>query len=396
MTCRVPYTLRGGTILPENLPEPMQKSSLQRMTYLVALTGMFFYVLYIAQDILQPVAFAVLFTLLFMPISSFFEKRLSITWSVALTFITVLIPLVGLITLLSWQSVNVLDDLTVIGARMREGVVQILQAVNSKFGISQTESLGYVEDNIGTLLTTPITILTDGLTASTGVLASLALTLIYTFLLLIYRSSIRMFIISQVSEKNKETASRVLQSIRYVVQNYLSGMLIVMIILGTLNSIGLMILGVDYAFFWGFLAALLAVIPYIGTVIGGLLPFLYSVATAGSFLQPLGVVILFTSVQFIEGNLITPKIVGESVKVNPLAAIFALVVGNAVWGIGGMILALPLMGILRVIFGHIDYLKPVGLLFSSKLYYKNDRFVNVYDSDRFRLMNFFKPKEEED
>lgn len=366
------------------------------MTYLVFLGAMFFYLLYIAEDILKPVAFAVLLTLLLMPLCGFYQKKISITWAVSLTFVTVLIPLALLITLLSWQSVNVLDDLTAIGSKMRQGLVQILQAVNGKFGISQTDSVGYLEDNIGALLTTPITILTDGVSASTGVLASVILTLIYTFLLLIYRSSIRMFILSQISEKNKNTAGRVLESIRSVVQNYLSGMLTVMLILGTLNSIGLMLLGVDYAFFWGFLAALLAIIPYIGTVIGGLLPFLYSVATAASLWQPVGVVILFTTIQFIEGNLITPKIVGESVKVNPLAAIFALVVGNAIWGIGGMIIALPLMGILRVIFGHINYLKPVGLLLSSKLYYKNDRFAEVYDSDRFRLMNFFKPKEDEE
>ena len=113
-----------------------------------------------------------------------------------------------------------------------------------------------------------------------------------------------------------------------------------MLILGVLNSFGLWLIGIDYPVFWGFLGAFLAIIPYIGTAIGGLLPFLYALATTSTLWQPMAVIGWFVLVQQIEGNLITPKVLGSSVKVNPFAAIFALFFGGYLWGIPGLILAI--------------------------------------------------------
>ncbi|MEM1124742.1 MAG: AI-2E family transporter, partial [Bacteroidota bacterium] len=155
---------------------------------------------------------------------------------------------------------------------------------------------------------------------------------------------------------------------------------------------GLLLIGIKYAFFWGFLAAFLAIVPYIGTFIGGFLPFAYAMATSDSYVQPALVVLLFGTVQVLEGNIITPKVVGSSVKINPLAAILALVTGGFIWGIGGLILAIPIIAILRVVMAEIDFLKPLSALLSSDIYENEEIFEEKFDKEQFRIWHFFRKR----
>jgi predicted PurR-regulated permease PerM len=161
-----------------------------------------------------------------------------------------------------------------------------------------------------------------------------------------------------------------------------------MLVLGVLNSAGLYFIGIKYALVWGFLGALLAVVPYIGTTVGGLLPFMYAVATTSTVWQPTAVVVLYAIVQFVEGNFITPKIVGNSVKINALAAVLSIILGALIWGVPGVILAIPLLAMLRIILDHITSFKPVALLLSDDLYAESAMYLNEYNHPRYRLSSF--------
>jgi len=172
---------------------------------------------------------------------------------------------------------------------------------------------------------------------------------------------------------------------------YLKGLATVMLILGVLNSVGLLLIGIEYAFFWGFLAAFLAIIPYVGTFVGGLLPFLYALSTTDTSWQPIAVVGLFMVIQTIEGNIITPKVVGSSIHVNPLAAIMALFFGGFIWGVEGLILALPITAILRIFLVHSGRFRPFGLLLSDDVAEREMEFLGEYDQPHYRLVNFFRP-----
>ena len=157
-----------------------------------------------------------------------------------------------------------------------------------------------------------------------------------------------------------------------------------------MNSLALYLIGIKYAWFWGLLAAFLAIIPYVGTFIGGLLPFVYAIASTGTWWQPAAVAALFLVIQFIEGNFITPKVVGESVKINPFFAIISLIVGGMLWGIAGIVLALPGMAILRIILKQIPIFMPISALLSSELYKDADLFEEKFDSEKYRIASFFK------
>ncbi|MEX2379925.1 MAG: AI-2E family transporter, partial [Vicingaceae bacterium] len=146
---------------------------------------------------------------------------------------------------------------------------------------------------------------------------------------------------------------------------YIIGLLIVISIIAVLNTVGLLALGIKYAVFMGILSAALTVIPYIGIFIGALLPVVVALITKDSLFYPLAVIAIFGFVQFLEGNFITPNIIGSKVNVNPMAAIVALIIGAKIWGIAGMILAIPICGILKIMFSHYPRLKPYAILLQS-------------------------------
>jgi predicted PurR-regulated permease PerM len=152
-----------------------------------------------------------------------------------------------------------------------------------------------------------------------------------------------------------------------LIQKYLVGVGMVMLLLAIVNSIGLMIIGIEYAAFWGVLAGLLAIIPYIGSIIGGALPFLFALATTGTTWQPLAVIAFYVIIQQIEGNIITPKVVGNQVNINPLISIIGLLVFGLYWGIGGIILALPIISIFKLIFEHFEVTEPIAKLMGTEL-----------------------------
>jgi predicted PurR-regulated permease PerM len=161
---------------------------------------------------------------------------------------------------------------------------------------------------------------------------------------------------------SKEDAKNILTKLYNVQQNYLVGLLTVMFIVGVLNSIGLLLLGIDYPFFFGFLCALLLLIPYIGIIIGSLLPALVALATKDSFWYAIGVIGIFSFIQFIEGNFITPKITGSKVSINAFVSILSIVVFAMLWGTTGMILALPITASLKVLFDHSPRFQIYGFL----------------------------------
>jgi hypothetical protein len=114
-----------------------------------------------------------------------------------------------------------------------------------------------------------------------------------------------------------------------VVQAYITGLLTVIVIVAVLNAVGLLILGVRYAIFFAVFASVLAVIPYIGILVGAALPALMTLVETGSPLKAGLVIGVFVFVQFLEGNFITPTITGSKVSINPMAAIIALILGRS-------------------------------------------------------------------
>src|SRR5690606_58704 len=178
----------------------------------------------------------------------------------------------------------------------------------------------------------------------------------------------------------REEIENLIAKIYDVLQNYLVGLVTVMGIIAILNTIGLMLLGIDYSWFFGILAALLTIFPYVGIFIGSIIPALFALATKDSAWYAAGVIIWFQLVQTLEGNFITPKIVGGKANLNPLVSLLSFFLGGMLFGISGMILALPLMAILKVIFDSIPETQAYGFLLSEP----DDTYVHSQKQKRKR------------
>ena len=164
---------------------------------------------------------------------------------------------------------------------------------------------------------------------------------------------------------------------------------LVVIILGLLIGSGLWLIGVPYPFLWGFLAGFLEIIPYVGTSIGGILPVFYIFMVGDNFWQPFAVIILYIIVQQLEGNFISPNVMGTSIKINPLFVILGLFVGGILWGISGMILALPILAVSKEVFRNFEILKPISYLMEDGLTRKEHIFLDRFDREEYRLFNLF-------
>ena len=193
-------------------------------------------------------------------------------------------------------------------------------------------------------------------------IAGLFAIIVFTFLFLIYRDGLTEAFLAFSPKNKRNRVFKMFKSIQQVGQKYLVGMLLITIIIGIANSIGLLIIGIDNPFLFGFLGAALAIIPYIGAVMGALIPVIYAFVSYDSSWKAVAVAILFYFVQLVSDNFLAPKIVGSSLKLNALTVILSLFIGASVWGIAGMILFLPFAAMIRVVCEEFDELKPVALI----------------------------------
>ena len=154
--------------------------------------------------------------------------------------------------------------------------------------------------------------------------------------------------------------------LRKVVLNYISGVGKVMVILALLNITAYTLIGVDHAIFFGLIGAILNIIPYVGPFIGALLPMSYAFLTMNNLLSPLLILGAYQAIQLLEGNILTPKIVGSQVNLNAFITFLGLLLGASIWGVAGMILIIPMLAILREIFDLSSSTKPFALLLGEE------------------------------
>jgi predicted PurR-regulated permease PerM len=198
-----------------------------------------------------------------------------------------------------------------------------------------------------------------------ALITNLILTLVYILFLLYYRSHIKQFILKFSSASQKDEMEKVIDSVGHVSQQYLVGLSKMIVCLWLMYGVGFSLLGVKNALFFAFLCGLLEIVPFIGNLTGTTITVLVAGVQGGSFLMLAGIIGIYAIIQFIQGWVLEPLIVGSEVKINPLFTIIALVIGGLLWGLPGVFLAIPLMAMLKIVCDHIDPLKPYGFLIGA-------------------------------
>jgi len=343
-------------------------SKIQTLAYTVISIIGIGWLMVLGAPIILPIIFALLFAIFIHPIEQKIEKYVGINIiSIILSFIVFLIPFVIVASLFSIQLASIIDNLPSVTDNMKLGFERLMSKMNQKIPFLDLEKIYSQTTGKSVSYDGPLKILGKGIESTTGFLASLGLTIIFTFFLLLYKTSFTNFIIYQFEKSARPDIKETLSKISLVIKSYIGGLGVVIILLSIFNSIGLAIIGVDYAIFWGTLAGILAAVPYIGTIIGGMLPFIYCLATADHNWQPIAVIVYYLIIQQVEGNLITPKIVGDRVDINPFFAILSLVFFGSLWGVAGIFLALPLVSIIKIVLSNFEESLPYSVLMSSNV-----------------------------
>jgi predicted PurR-regulated permease PerM len=173
---------------------------------------------------------------------------------------------------------------------------------------------------------------------------------VYIFFMLLYSENIRDFYLQTV--KNRSRGEAFIAALENTYKNYVKGMIVVMVIVASLTGLGLFLLGIKYAIFIGALTGVLTLLPYVGVILSASIPVLLALLTKDSLWFTFGVIAVYAVVQFLEGNFITPKIVGNQVNINPLIVIVGLVVFGAIGGIAGMIITIPVLAFVKTLANH--------------------------------------------
>jgi predicted PurR-regulated permease PerM len=325
-------------------------------------------IMYIAKSIIIPIVFAVIIAIVLHPLVNLFVRMkmnrvLAIVITMFLTFIVIAICGTILISQASrfGESWPVLVDKFT--ALLNQNIADAAEYFNKdpqKIHEWITKSQGELINSSAAAIGQTLVILGNGLVI-------LLLIPFYIFMILFYQPLILEFII-RISGANYETHVRVIVSqIKTVIQRYLIGLLIEAGMMAVMNTAALLILGIEYAVILGILAAVLNVIPYIGGIIAVALPMMVALVTKSSPWYALYVLIAYYIIQLIDNNYIVPYIVASKVKINALFSVIIVLIGNALWGVPGMFLSMPLLAIIKLICDHIDPLKPYGFLLGDTM-----------------------------
>lgn len=351
---------------------------------LIAILGTI--ILVYAKDFLLPGIIAALLSLLLYPL----YKRL-LLWkvpeilSVIITMLVVLIIIVLGLFFISKQLTSVLTDFSGLSGKLNEKISQLQAYMNESWHIENDTFLSWINNAKIKLISYSGDMLSGTISTTTNVFSTLVLVAVYVFCFLLYNNDFKDFAFSLMAVEKQDKATHLISNIQKLVQHYLLGMLTVILIIGTLNTIGLLIVGVKHALFFAFFAATLTLIPYIGIFIGASLPILYTLITHDSIWPAVAVLAVFLAVQFSESNFVTPKIVGKRVSINPFVAIVALLVGGQLWGLSGMVLSIPLTAILKVLLDNRESTKAFGYFLGSEFTDKNVNPFKIFGARKTTL-----------
>ena len=343
------------------------KISFQKLFFILVFIFSLFAVLVIAKPVLIPLSMALFISFILLPVAQKLETwGLNRLLAAFVSMLMILLILGGGIFLFSAQIMSLSDQLSDFTGKILNTLSDVVVFINSNINfIDDLNRDELVENGKEWLNESSGSLMQNAFSSTAAFLTGLLATIIFTFLILIYRDGLTKAFVAFGDDENKSKIFSMLKNIQRVGKKYLSGMFLLIIILGFAHSIALLIIGIDSPFLFGFLVAILAFLPYIGTVIGAIIPILYAFMTADSLWVPLVVIMWFWAMQIMESNFLNPKIVGSSVNVNALVAILSLLIGSSVWGIAGMVLFLPFAAMLKVICEEFDQLKPVAMLISS-------------------------------
>jgi predicted PurR-regulated permease PerM len=324
--------------------------------------------LYMARGILIPLTFALIIAIVLHPVVNFFvrlkvNRLLAIIITMVITFL--IIAAVG--ALFISQATRFGESWPLLVDKFTLLLHQSTTWVSEYFNINPEKINEWIMTTRGGLIKASGASIGNTLLGVGSVLVVLCLIPVYVFMLLFYHPLLIDFIHKLFGTDHQKWVGEVVSKTKTLIQHYLIGLIIEVGIIAALETATLLIFGIEYAILLGIVGALLNLIPYIGGLVAVALPMLVALVTKSSGWYAIYILAVYYFIQLIDNNYIVPKIVASKVRINAFVSIIVVIVGNALWGIPGMFLSIPLLAIVKLIFDRIEPLKPWGFLLGDTM-----------------------------
>jgi predicted PurR-regulated permease PerM len=334
---------------------------------LIGLLGLLI-LLYIAKGVIIPLVFSVIIAIVLHPVVNFIVRlKINRVIAIIIALILTFFVIAAFGALLFSQINRFTESWPAMVEKFTEILNKSITWASGYFEINHYKIQGWITETKGDLINTSSAAIGQTLLGVGSAVVVMFLVPVYIFMLLFYHPLLIDFIRKLFGIGNQNQVSEIVTQTKTVIQRYLIGLVIEVVIIATLETVALLILGIDYALLLGIVGALLNLIPYIGGIVAVALPMLVALVTKSSGWYTVYVLLIYYFIQVIDYNYILPKIISSKVRINALFSIIAVIVGNALWGIPGMFLSIPLLAIIKLVFDHIEPLKPWGFLLGDTM-----------------------------
>lgn len=335
----------------------------------IELVGLFVLGLIIisGSGIITPIVLAFFISIVILPVYRFFMRRkFPETLSIALSVVVLL----GIMALVVWffsnQVGRLIADIPTIRSNLNTHLNSLSEWINKKTNFTQERQLAILNEQSKSLLNYATGLVGGAAASLTSVFIFVGLIPIYIFLILFYKNLLLRFVFLWFPKESHGRLEDGMREMQVIIKSYLVGLLIQVTYVTVLLGGALMILGIKHALLIGVVFAILNLIPYVGALIGNIIGVLLTLTSSTELWPIFEVLITIAAVQFLDNNILMPRIVGSKVRINALASIIGVIVGGAIAGVSGMFLSLPIIAILKVIFDRSNNFRQWGVLFGDE------------------------------
>ncbi|WP_017259394.1 AI-2E family transporter [Pedobacter arcticus] len=314
------------------------------------------YIMIVGKEILSPLIFSCIFSILLLPLASFFERKLKFPRAVAaivavILFLTVII---SVLYVLGNQLSDLINDWPQFQKQLTVSINSIQDWITNTFHINARKQLDFIHGLTTKMLDSGTAIATTTLLSLSSTLLFFVFTFIYTFFFLLYRRLIKRFFIRVFREENATLVHDIIEQVQFMIRQYIIGIFFQLTIVSIVVCLAFWILGIKYAILLGLITGIFNIVPYLGIFTALVISTLITFATSGALGTVMIVAIIIVAMHLVDSNILLPLIVGSKVKINALITVLGVVVGELIWGIPGMFLSIPIIAVIKIIFERVD------------------------------------------
>jgi predicted PurR-regulated permease PerM len=342
--------------------------TVKRSLELMGLVALAFVIIQL-QNIIMPLLMALVASIALLPVYRFLvRKKIPNSISIFLTMLLMITISTLIIFFIVIQLKPIIYDFSTIKQNILNHISLLSNWLSTKVSISAAQQTEIITQQTNNFLDSASSYINNAMSSLSTIIIFFGLFPIYTFLILYYRKVLKIFLRMWFQKEDGKQVDETLKSIESIIHSYIFGLMIQFTYMTILLGGLLMLFDIKYAFLIAVIFAVLNLIPYIGALIGNLIGVLLTLSSSPDLSSVLTVLIIITSVQLLDNNILMPAIVGSKVKINALVSLFGVFIGGAIAGIGGMFLSLPIIAVLKIVFDHTEQFKKWGVLFGDSTF----------------------------